>query len=382
MKRSRVSAHPPAPPADVGEAELQRWHHEQYFSAYADTAVHVEMLRDRERTLAYQKALERHCDGKVVLDVGCGTGVLSIFAARAGAKKVYAVEASALAEQTRAIVAANGLSAVITVLQCRAEDLELPEQVDVLVSEWMGYALFYENMLPSVLCARDRWLRPGGLMLPSHATLWAAPHSDEPRFREATEFWDDVYGIDMSALAPLALRSAFAEPLVECVPPESLITWPIPLRRIDCGTVAAADVLPWTSGRFTAACLGSGLCTGLTLWFDVEFESVAAAAAEAAAGIVNGGLVLGKGVAQKRHASEEEVIVLSTGPEDPATHWMSVSLFLDQPLRVTQDSVVSGSVCIDRHASNERFLALRLSMEAASPGQAPSEPSVKTFDML
>ena len=152
MKRSRVTAHAPAPPSAEGDA-LQRWHHEQYYGAYADTAVHIEMLRDTNRTLAYKAALERVCEGAVVLDVGCGTGVLSIFAARAGAKRVYAVEASSLAEQTRAVVAANGLSDVITVLRVRAEDLELPERVDVLVSEWMGYALFYENMLPSVIAA-------------------------------------------------------------------------------------------------------------------------------------------------------------------------------------------------------------------------------------
>ena len=51
--------------------------------------------------------------------------------------------------------------------------------MDIVVSEWMGYSLFYEDMLPSVLAARDRWLRPGGQMLPSHATLWALPFSDE-----------------------------------------------------------------------------------------------------------------------------------------------------------------------------------------------------------
>jgi predicted RNA methylase len=63
------------------------------------------------------------------------------------------------ADVAEAIVEANGLGHVITVIKGRIEDVELPERVDVIVSEWMGFYLLHENMLPSVLCARDRWLK-------------------------------------------------------------------------------------------------------------------------------------------------------------------------------------------------------------------------------
>jgi protein arginine N-methyltransferase 1 len=88
---------------------------------------------------------------------------------------VYAVEATYMALHARTLVAGNGLSDKIEVIQAAMEDVELPEKVDVIVSEWMGYFLLRESMLDSVIVARDKWLKPGGAMFPSHATLYIAP---------------------------------------------------------------------------------------------------------------------------------------------------------------------------------------------------------------
>jgi predicted RNA methylase len=110
---------------------------EQYFDAYTDPAVHQVMLQDEPRNDAYRAAIEAVVRGRVVLDVGAGTGLLSLLAARAGATRVYAVEASALVVQLQQNVELNGAAAVITVLHGAVEDVELPEKVDVLLSEWM-----------------------------------------------------------------------------------------------------------------------------------------------------------------------------------------------------------------------------------------------------
>ena len=104
------------------------------------------MLRCR-RTDAYLAAIHSSAallKGKAVLDVGCGTGVLAIACARAGARVVYAVEASAVAACARAVVQSAGLEKSVIVMSGRMEDVELPEQVDVIVSEWMGCFLLYE----------------------------------------------------------------------------------------------------------------------------------------------------------------------------------------------------------------------------------------------
>jgi protein arginine N-methyltransferase 1 len=135
-----------------------------YFDSYSHFGIHEEMLKDDVRTKSYMHAIERNTHlfkDKVVLDVGCGTGILSMFAARAGAKKVYAVECSNIVEQCRLIVADNGYADTVEVIRGKMEEITLPvDYVDIIISEWMGYFLLYESMLDTVLYARDKYLRP------------------------------------------------------------------------------------------------------------------------------------------------------------------------------------------------------------------------------
>lgn len=98
------------------------------------------------------------------MDVGCGTGILSIFAAKAGAQKVIGIDNSDILDTSLKIVRENGLDSKIQLLKGKIEDLaqDRIEKVDIIISEWMGYFLFYESMLDMVLYARDQWLKPGG----------------------------------------------------------------------------------------------------------------------------------------------------------------------------------------------------------------------------
>ena len=152
---------------------------------------------------------------QIVLDVGCGTGILSMFAVQAGAKHVYAVDCSKIIDQARLIVERNGFSNQITLIQGKMEDVELPvEQVDVLVSEWMGYFLLYESMLDTVLFARDKWLKkPGGILFPDKAVMYLCGLEDAVVKRDRIDFWDNVYGFDMTPIKEIALR----EPVVDVV---------------------------------------------------------------------------------------------------------------------------------------------------------------------
>merc|ERR1711934_1319283 len=94
-----------------------------------------------------------------------------------------------MAERGRMLVEANGLGDTITVIQGTVETTQLPCKVDIIISEWMGYLLLRESMLDSVLLARDRWLKPGGAMYPSHATLYLAPISGGKIWKQKAEQW-------------------------------------------------------------------------------------------------------------------------------------------------------------------------------------------------
>ncbi|CAK0899345.1 unnamed protein product, partial [Prorocentrum cordatum] len=247
-----------------------------YFGKYDSAFVHEEMLRDGARCAAYAAAIRAPGSlvrGGVVIDVGAGSGLLSCMCARAGARKVFAVEASApSAALCRELVRANACEGIVEVVEGRLEDVELPAgtRADAIVSEWMGFFLLYESMLDSVLLARDRWLRPGGQMLPSRARLFLCPFCDDDWRGRRAELLRDVCGVDASALAPRLAQEEAAEPGIQGVEPGQLVGEPACVLELDLSTATAAahcTRLAWTAPP------GPGRAVhGFAGWFDVTFE--------------------------------------------------------------------------------------------------------------
>ncbi|KAF7792352.1 hypothetical protein EIP86_003388 [Pleurotus ostreatoroseus] len=155
---------------------------ERVTDQFSTTGIHEEMLKDTVRTGSYRSAIINNphlFKGKTVLDVGCGTGILSMFAAKAGAKHVVGIDMSNIIDQAQKIIEANGFSDTITLVKGKLEEAVLPiTEFDIIVSEWMGYFLLYESMLDTVIMARDKYLKPGGLMFPDEATLYLAAIED------------------------------------------------------------------------------------------------------------------------------------------------------------------------------------------------------------
>lgn len=156
---------------------------------------------------------------KVVLDVGAGSGILSFFAVQAGAAKVYAIEASNMAQYAEQLVNSNNVQEKIFVMPGKIEEVELPEKVDIIISEPMGYMLFNERMLETYLHAR-KWLKPGGRMFPTHGDLHIAPFSDESLYSEQynkANFWyqSSFHGVDLTSLHKEGMKEYFRQPIVD-----------------------------------------------------------------------------------------------------------------------------------------------------------------------
>jgi len=286
------------------------------------------MLKDSVRTRAYMKAITMNAhlfQGKTVLDVGCGTGILCMFAAQAGAAKVIGVDMASIIDQAREIVEANGFSDRITLIKGKIEEITLPvEKVDIIISEWMGYFLIYESMLDTVLFARDKWLVPGGLIFPDFASLKITGIEDAEYRADKIDFWDRVYGFNMSCIKSLALL----EPLVDTCDPKLVISNSCTLLDIDIYKVKKAD-LDFHS-HFELNFKRNETCHALVAYFDIEFRCC------------------------------HTMVKFSTGPLADYTHWKQTVFYLNDPINVSNNAKLKGEMKASRNARNPRDIDIAI----------------------
>jgi histone-arginine methyltransferase CARM1 len=278
------------------------------------------MLEDLKRTGLYRDGIvgnRRDFEDKVVLDVGAGTGILSLFAAQAGARKVYAIEGTSAAEYAKALVAQSGFADRIEVIRGRLEHIDLPTKVDVIISEPWGFFLFHERMIEAFVQARARFLKPGGRLFPSAAKLWLAPFTDVELYDwrcQKVAFWynQNFFGVDLSALTDTAYRELFEMPALGEFSPKCLVAEPrgyefdfLGMRLDDLGTIN----LPF---EFVAR--QDGPVHGLAGWFDVAFEG------------------------------SERRVVLSTSPYEPCTHWAQMRFVFRRPVEMRAGQTLRGQL--------------------------------------
>jgi protein arginine N-methyltransferase 1 len=187
-------------------------------SGFGSVHAHFVMVRDPVRVFSYRSAIERHARGKNVAEIGCGTGVLSLFAARAGARRVTAIEETRISQVAARMFAANGYSDLIDLRVANSRDVELDEPADLIIHEILGIDPFEENLLPYLEDARRRLLRPGGRFLPYRLEVCCMGieleeplNAEEDRTLEEAKEFSGLYGLDfgpfLEALAVSRLRS-------------------------------------------------------------------------------------------------------------------------------------------------------------------------------
>jgi len=318
-----------------------------YFDSYSHFGIHEEMLKDEVRTLSYKHAIcnNKHLfKDKIVLDVGCGTGILCMFAAQAGAKQVIGVDCSEIIVHARQIVKDNHFDHVITLIKGKVEEIELPvPKVDIIISEWMGYFLLYESMLDTVLFARDKWLVPNGLIFPDKATLILTGIEDGDYKEEKIHFWDNVYGFDMSCIRKVAMK----EPLVDVVDQNMLVTNAVNLFKVDITTVQKADLAFTAPFKLTAA--RNDYVHAFVAYFDIEFS--------------------------KCH----KPIHFSTGPRSRYTHWKQTVFYLEDIISIRQGETITGTLSCKPNQKNKRDLDIDVAYEFK--GSTMSASGTQHFNM-
>ncbi|XP_053576345.1 protein arginine N-methyltransferase 3 [Bombina bombina] len=302
-----------------------------YFSSYGHFGIHEEMLKDTVRTETYQDFMYQNLHlfkDKVVLDVGCGTGILSMFAAKAGAKKVIGVDQSEIIYQAMDIIRLNKLEDTITLIKGRIEDVDLPVQkVDVIISEWMGYFLLFESMLDSVIYARDKYLAEGGRVYPDLCHISLVALCDEQKHTDRIAFWDNVYGFDMSCMK----KSVIPEATVEVVNPDTMVSEPFTIKIIDCQKTTIKDLD--FSSDFSLTITRDSLCTAFAGYFDVLFENDCL-----------------------------KPVSFSTGPLCTKTHWKQTVFLLEKPISVQAGDILKGNITVRKNRKDPRSLIITLSL--------------------
>ncbi|KAG0463899.1 hypothetical protein HPP92_019968 [Vanilla planifolia] len=253
------------------------------------------------------------------------------------------------------------------------EEINLPEKVDVIISEWMGYFLLRESMFDSVICARDRWLKPTGVLYPSHARMWMAPVRSGLGDQKMTDFeaamtdWynfvvdtENNYGVNMNVLTK-SYREEHEKYYLKTslwnnIHPSQIIGTSAVIKEIDCLTATVDDIRNVTAKFSLPIHVDRSRLSAFAGWFDVQFRG------------------------SMENPAENE-IELTTAPSiENSTHWGQQVFLVHPPLRVNEGDEVIVDLSMSRSKDNHRLMDVNITYELQlSSGKHLKPTSTKYF---
>lgn len=293
---------------------------------------HHSMLTDKVRTEAFKSAIGQQVKpGDVVLDIGCGSGILTYFACLAGAKRVYAVEQGPMYEMAQMLCQQNGFTDRVVFLNDWSTRVTLPELADVLVTETIGNIGFDEGIVSWILDAKKRNLKPNARILPRLLTLCIVPVQTKKDYDNVARWQADFYGLDFSPAKRVEANNLTWTQLNTkhfMGHPAQVLT--VDLNETQVDTFCAEQIFPVTK---------NGIIHGLGGWFNAE--------------IAPG-------------------IQVTTKPHNRAPSWNHGFMPLERPLHVEVGDTVKVRIQIQANASQWDW-DVTLSYPMSESGQASAE---------
>lgn len=222
------------------------------------------MVTDKVRMMAYAESLRKFVNNdSVVMDIGAGTGVLSLLACQFGARHVYAIEPDDSIRLARLFAEANGYADRITFIQNISTRIELPERANLIVSDLRGVLPFFEQHIPSIADARLRHLAPGGVLIPQRDRVWAGLVEAAEQYQQYLEPWStDFYGLDFSSNRKVAVNSFHNQKMDS----GNVLSDPVVVADLNYGSATNQNLQ--AKLKFEAS--RSGTVHGISLWFETE----------------------------------------------------------------------------------------------------------------
>lgn len=266
---------------------------------------HRTLVADTVRNAAFAEALAAVIEPGVttVADIGAGSGLLGLIASKLGAKEVFLYETAAVAGVAQQVLKANR-ARNCHLFPCHSTEMQDPPRVDVVVSETLGNYALEEDIIDTINDARERFLKPGGSIIPSRITQYVAPVV-VPRLHEELTAWDRIgHGLDFAFARTMSLNNAYVRTLEpsELMRPEGIAWDVVDLTRPARGV---------RKGEASWKPKAAATVYGFAVWWEAE-------------------LVAG--------------IKLSTAPGAPRTHWEQLYFPLLEPLKVAAGETLTASL--------------------------------------